>query len=122
MIEKGIPQPPAPERWVQDNRLTDEAWRWISRVWSNYPKVQTYEVTINPASVAANTSAEQTFTVAGLTTSDIVFVNKPTTNAGLLVGSPRVSAANTLAIPFGNLTGSPIDPGSEIYKITAVRL
>jgi hypothetical protein len=32
-----------------------------------------------------------------------------------------VSAANTLAITFGNLTGSPINPGSETYNIYAFR-
>lgn len=40
-------------------------------------------VTIDPASVAANTTAEQTFTVPGLKTGCAVFVNKPTATAGL---------------------------------------
>lgn len=76
---------------------------------------------INVASVAANTSAEQTFTVTGLKTGDFVQVSKPSLSAGLVISTARVSAANTLAITFGNLTGSPIDPGAETYLIHVFR-
>ena len=75
------------------------------------------EVTIDVASVAANTSAEQTFTVPGLTTDMFVSVNKPSLDAGLAVGNVRVSAANTLAITFINSTAGAIDPSSEAYKL-----
>lgn len=76
---------------------------------------------LNVASVAANTSAEQTFTVTGLKTGDLVQVTKPSASAGLVVGNARVSADNTLAITFGNLTGSPIDPAAETYDIYVFR-
>lgn len=78
--------------------------------------------TIDPASVAANTSAEQTFTVAGLDTGDFVRVSKPTATAGLGIVNARVSAANTLAITFMNSTAAPIDAASETYKILVVRV
>ena len=81
-----------------------------------------YDVSISPAQVSANTSAEQTFTVTGLTTSDVVVVNKPTSQAGLGLVGVRVSAADTLAINFGNFTGSGITPtASETYKVIAIR-
>lgn len=78
-------------------------------------------LSIDVASVAANTSVEQTFTVPGLKVGDLVLVNKPTTSAGLLVGSARVTAANTIGISFGNLTGSAIDPAAETYLIFVFR-
>lgn len=81
-----------------------------------------YDVAISPAQVGANTSAEQTFTVTGLTTDDVVNVNKPTAQAGLAIVGVRVSATNTLAITFGNFTGAGITPtASETYKIVATR-
>lgn len=49
-------------------------------------------------SSVASTSAEQTVTVPGLRLGDFVTVSKPTLQAGLSVGSARVSAADTLAI------------------------
>lgn len=79
-------------------------------------------VTLSPTSVAANTSAEQTFTLAGLETSDIVTVNKPTAQAGLGIVGFRVSAADQLAITFGNFTGSPIVPtASGVYKVGVIK-
>lgn len=76
---------------------------------------------LNVASVAANTSAEQTFTVMGLRVGDFVSVNKPTLTAGLNVGNARVSAADTLALTFGNHTAAPLDPAAEVYTIFWMR-
>lgn len=73
--------------------------------------------TLTPASVAANTTAEQTFTVANLPANSQVIVNKPSTQAGLGLGGVRVSAANTLAINFINNTATAIVPPSEVYTI-----
>lgn len=84
-------------------------------------QVKTYSQSLAPVSVAANTSAEQTFTVTGLATSDKVYVNKPTAQAGLGIVGVRVSAADTLAINYGNFTASPIVPTTETYTIVAVR-
>lgn len=76
---------------------------------------------ITPTSVAANTTAEQTFTVAGLpfvnSSPATVFVNKPSFQAGLAIAGCRISAANTLAITFENVTGAAIIPNTEIYTI-----
>lgn len=78
--------------------------------------------TINPASVAANTTAEQTFTVRGLRASDVlIMVQKPTLSAGLGLVNWRISANNTIAITFSNNTGSGIDAGSEAYKLLVAR-
>lgn len=80
-----------------------------------------YSTAIDIASVAANTSVEQTFAVAGLAVADKCFVNKPTVTAGLIVSNCRVSAVDTIALTLGNLTAAPIDPGSETYAIVTIR-
>jgi len=72
---------------------------------------------IDVASVAANTTAEQTFAIQGLTADMTVFVNKPSVNAGLGICNARVSAPNTLALTFNNNTAGAIDPAAETYKI-----
>ena len=75
-------------------------------------------VPLTPASVGANTTAEQTFTVQGLQLGDQVMVTKPTTQAGLGIVNSRVSAANTLAITFSNNTGGGITPtAGETYIV-----
>lgn len=74
--------------------------------------------TLSPAVVGAGTTAEQTFTVTGLAVGDVVFVNKPSAQAGLGIVGARVSAANTLAITFANVTVASITPtASEVYRI-----
>lgn len=80
-------------------------------------------VTLSPASVAANTTAEQTFTVPGVRASDIcVDVTKPTAQAGLGIVGCRVSAENTIGITFSNNTGSPIVPtASQAYVFVVFR-
>ncbi len=79
-------------------------------------------VTLSPTSVANATSAEQTFTVTGLQTTDFVNVTKPTAQAGLGIVNSRVSAANTLALTFMNTTAATITPtASEVYVIAVDR-
>jgi hypothetical protein len=101
----------------------DKYWLpWIKRLADAFPKTQTYSVSLTPSSVAANTTAEQTFTIKGLITSDIVVVNKPSLNAGIGIVNARVSAANTLAITYSNNTGGSITPTAETYKVMSTRL
>ena len=90
-----------------------------TNIWrGNGKNINSYGITLSPTSVAPNTSAEQTFTFAGLDVTDWVGVNKPTTQAGLIIGGSRVSAANTLAINFGNLTAATITPtAAELYTL-----
>jgi hypothetical protein len=79
-------------------------------------------LTISPASVGANTTAEQTFTLNGALVGDFVNVTKPTTQAGLGIVNARVSAANTLAITFSNNTGGGIVPtAGETYIVNLDR-
>lgn len=80
-----------------------------------------YSAVITPVAVLANTTAEQTFTVKGLKSTDLVIVNKPTTTAGIIIGNCRVTADDTLGIEFGNLTGGALTPASETYLIVAIR-
>lgn len=76
-----------------------------------------YNTSLAPVSVAANTTAEQTFTVTGLLASSVVWVNKPSWTSGLGIAGVRVSALNTLAINFTNSTATAIVPPTETYVI-----
>jgi hypothetical protein len=76
-----------------------------------------YNSALVPVSVAANTTAEQTFTVTGLVVGSAVWVNKPSFQPGLGIVGVRVSAANTLAITYANLTAAAIVPNAETYLV-----
>lgn len=84
-------------------------------------KLGNLSATITPASVAAATAVEQTFTVQGLETGDVVFVSPPSILAGVSVTSARVSAANTIAITFQNSTAGALVPPAGAYRIGVMR-
>jgi hypothetical protein len=83
--------------------------------------VKLYSQTVTPASVAAATVAEQTFTVTGLTTGDKVFVNAAAISNAVGIGNVRVSAANTLAVQFINPTAGALVPTAGTWNIMAIR-
>ena len=87
----------------------------------NVQSIWLLAVPLTPAAVAANTSAEQTFTVNGLQVGDVINVDKPTVQAGLGIINNR-AGANTLYIGFSNNTGSPITPtAGEVYAVSVLR-
>lgn len=91
----------------------------------NTQQLYVMQATLSPAEVAANTSAEQTFTLKGLrlTTDMIAGVSKPTAQAGLGIVGWRVTANDTLGITFANFTASPITPTtSQVYLVQVARI
>jgi hypothetical protein len=85
-------------------------------------QIRVLTASLSPVAIAANTSAEQTFTFTGISTADKVLVIKPTAQAGLCVFGARASATNTVGITFGNFTAAPITPtASETYTVIAFR-
>lgn len=79
---------------------------------------------LTPVAVAANTTAAQTFSIAGLQTTDIISIvgYNGTQTAGIIVAEAVCSTAGVLSVQFGNLTGSSATPASGSYTIQIVRL
>jgi hypothetical protein len=84
------------------------------------PVAVLYSQALTPVAVAANTCAEQSFTVTGLIAGSFAFVNKPSFQSGLGIVNVRVSGINTLAITYANTTGAAITPTPETYSITNI--
>jgi hypothetical protein len=83
--------------------------------------VSTYATSQTPVSVAANTTAEQSITVNNVLSTDLVIINKPTSQAGLGLVSGRVSAANTVKLTFANATAAALTPtATETYVVTTI--
>jgi hypothetical protein len=94
-----------------------------SRSISPYDDRRKGTVTINPASLAANTMAETSVTITGAAVGDSVVLTPPTAGltAGLLVGAAYVSATNTVKLPLYNTSGAPIDEPSASWNYTLFR-
>lgn len=70
-----------------------------------------YTVNQNAASVAANTTGLESFTIAGIKASDVVIgIKPPALPAGLGLGQPYVSADDTVIVPLINPTAGALDP------------
>lgn len=91
-----------------------------------------YAASLGPTAITTNlplfqaTSVYQTFTVTGLSTSDLVFVNGPSptnreNSLGCVMTAARVSAANTLQLQFTRTTTATCTPATGTYDIWAIR-
>lgn len=89
--------------------------------YTNVRAMTLMSVTIDLGSVAANTSEEETATVPGVRVGDLVVVAKSDLDAGLVIGTSRVTADDTIAIQVINTTGSPINAASETMQVLVVR-
>jgi hypothetical protein len=79
-------------------------------------------VALTPGAIGATTTSEQTFTIMGLQLGDFIDAAKPTTQAGIALGNARVSALNTLALEFTNVSSGTLTPtAAEVYAIGVTR-
>lgn len=84
--------------------------------------VVVYVSTQTPAAVAANTSAEQALTVTGIQVGSVVYINKPTVQAGLGIVNVRVSGADAITVCFSNNTAGNVTPtAGEEYLVVEIR-
>lgn len=80
-------------------------------------------LTLDPASVATITAAEQDFTVPGVLASDLIVVFAMiTATAGLGVAGYRVKSANTVSVTFVNPTAGALNAASGTFKLMIARI
>lgn len=85
--------------------------------------------TWSPANVQAATTLEYAFStvlqassIYQIASGDLLYINKPTSQAGLGVGNVRVSNTNNAGVTFSNLTATTITPtATQKYGIMAIR-
>jgi hypothetical protein len=92
--------------------------------YGNINKLNLVTVVLSPASVAANTTAEQLFTVPGVDAFQdfVIDITKPTAQAGLGIVGLRVSGAAQVGVTFSNNTAAPIVPtAAQAYTFAIAR-
>ncbi len=79
--------------------------------------------TITPTAVTLASSAEQSVTVPGILAGDVVSAVVPPSaqTAGIVISYARVTAANTVAINFGNVTAGNLTPVAGLYTFHVLR-
>jgi hypothetical protein len=87
-------------------------------------EIVNFFTTQSPSAIAANTTAERTFTIAGLLATDFVLaVSMPMSQAGLGICGARVdSSGGSLHVTFSNDTANPITPtATKVYNVVVLR-
>lgn len=120
---KQFDNPPVTVSLIGNTGQVTYPWTaWFQRISGELPQLKIYSVELNPASVPANSTAEEAFTVTGVVTGDVVLrVIKPTFTSGFAVIEGRVTAADQVTIQFANVTGGALNPGAETYTILVLR-
>jgi hypothetical protein len=85
---------------------------------SSGPK-RSWQVTVDPANIAANTLATTDVTLPGLKKDHIVLASMPNLEAGLVL-TWRVKAANTLELRIFNATAAAINPAAQTLNVIAL--
>ena len=86
------------------------------------PPLAIYQVYLSPSSVAANTAAEQVFTMPANITLPVnctIGINKPSYTPNICIGGGRANSASTLGINFVNISNAAITPPAEWYTVAA---
>jgi hypothetical protein len=86
-------------------------------------KIMKGTVSVNPAEISANASAETDVTISGVAAGDIVILNTPASlETGLVLSGARVKAANTVSIRLSNITGTAVNGGALDWTYTIIRM
>src|SRR5262245_30920991 len=101
---------PGPSSYVASGNLINSFFLLVPAAGASYT-----------ANVPTITTAERTLTVPGLRVGDVVTINKPSHQTGLGIVNVRVSANDTLAITFMNVTAGNIAPAAETLLLQVDR-
>jgi len=87
---------------------------------------ETFYISINitPTAVTGQTTSNQTFSVPGLLTTDIIIAQGYIANqtSGVFIVEADCIAANVLTVQFGNFTTGSVTPAAGLYEFQIVRL
>jgi hypothetical protein len=98
-----------------------EVQMWLNLVNRTVRAISCYNLDITPASVGANSTDDQQFTLEGLTPNMRVFIEPPELAGNLAIAYVRIPTIDTLEIRFLNNSGGALTPASGIYKVTTIR-
>lgn len=87
----------------------------------NIASINLVAATVDLGSVAANTSEEETFTLTGVKVGDFISVQSDDLEAGIVLGSARVEANNTVTVEVINTTAGAINAASSTMAVLVIR-
>jgi hypothetical protein len=79
---------------------------------------------LTPTAVSATSTSNQTFSLPGLQTTDIIIAQGYIANqtSGVFIVEADCLTANVLTVQFGNFTSGSVTPAAGVYEFQIVRL
>ena len=87
----------------------------------NIVKIVSVSISYDANVTATNTTQESDVTVPGVLPGDFIMVNKPSHSTGIGIVNARAKSADTVAVTYGNFTGSGVNPAAETYLFCVIR-
>jgi hypothetical protein len=115
-------RPPINESLADDSGKASPGWgNWFNQVFSGMPwkKGRNVTVSINFATIVAQSQAGLTATVTGARVGDAVQVT--TLDVSGLIFTAAVTANDTVTVYAKNFSAAPIDPGSQSFRIIVLQ-
>lgn len=79
-------------------------------------------VSVNPASIAANTTGDTSVTIADAQAGDVILWTPPSDlEAGLVVGGSWCASNGTVVLRLGNVTVGAIDGAAKTWSYVLIR-
>lgn len=96
---------------------------WMTLVSQNSSDIRLISLDVGTCTqVTQDTTDEQTFTITGINTDDVIIsVTKPTHQVGLGIVNSRVTADNTIGITYIAVGGNITPTADEIYTIILLK-
>lgn len=83
--------------------------------------IETFDVTVDVASLAATTAVDTAVTVAAARVGDSIIVTPlGTWPAGITAPQGRCAVAGTVQVRIANVTAGAIDPASQSFRFTLI--
>ncbi|MCK9299689.1 MAG: hypothetical protein M0P21_12125 [Methanoculleus sp.] len=98
---------------------TNPRWAlWFSRIQALFLSIKTETASLDFGSINAAASADLTITVPGVVANDSVELGLPAAPTAGIVYQAFVSANDTVTVRATNITGSPINPAAQTFRVT----
>jgi hypothetical protein len=91
---------------------------WFSRIQALFLSIKTETASLDFPSISAGNYQDLTITVPGVVANDSVELGLPAAPTAGLVYQAFVSAADTVTVRATNITGSPINPAAQTFRVT----
>ena len=98
-----------------------KSYRFVDHDRSDRHETFVYDESLTPASVGANSIAQESFSVPGARTGDVILAVSPPASLNVGVAGFRIDADDSVELTFVNPTAGALSPTSGTWRFVILR-